>query len=136
MLFRSPLPADHRARSIAAQEADAHSPLNAWRRLARWRKAHPALREGDLRLIDLPAPLIGFERASPGERLLLVFNPSGRAVRLALAEYGALRPLDDHGLPMRIEADVALLPPCGVLAAALEPAAAAQPPARRATSSG
>jgi alpha-glucosidase len=117
-----PVPADHRLRSIAAQEADPGSSLHAWRRLARWRRAHPALRDGDLRLLDLPAPLLGFERAAPAERLVLVFNPSRHAQRLSLADRGPLVPLRDHGLPLLVEGDGALLPPYGVLVASREAA--------------
>jgi alpha-glucosidase len=127
-----PVPDEHKALSIAAQEADPDSPLHTWRRLARWRKAHPALREGTLRLLDVPAPLIGFERMSPAERLLLVFNPSDRAQRFPLADRGAIRPLEDDGLAVLVDGDVALLPPHGAFVAAVEAAVAAPPDAAKA----
>jgi alpha-glucosidase len=122
-----PVAAEHKVLSIAAQEADPDSPLHRWRRLARWRKAHPALREGELRLLPLSAPLIGFERVASDERLLLVFNPSNRAQRFSLADPAAIRSLDDHGFPMLVDGDVALLPPHGAFIAALDAAAAAAP---------
>jgi alpha-glucosidase len=121
-----PVPAEHKAQSIAAQEAEPDSPLRTWRRLARWRKAHPALGAGELRVVAVPAPLIGFERISPAERLLLVFNPSDRAQRFALADLGAILPLEDHGLAMLVDGDVALLGPYGIFVAAVEAATAAQ----------
>jgi alpha-glucosidase len=121
-----PVPVEHRAQSIAAQEADASSPLQAWRRLARWRKAHPALSAGALRIVPVPAPLIAFERAASSERLLLVFNPSDRAERFSLDGRGVVGPLEDHGLAMLIDGDRVLLPPYGMLVATIAPANAAQ----------
>src|SRR5215472_7848534 len=43
-----PIPAEHGGLSVAAQEADRGSPLQSWRELVAWRKAHPALVSGDL----------------------------------------------------------------------------------------
>jgi alpha-glucosidase len=127
-----PVPDDHRAASVAAQEADPASPLRVWRRLVAWRKSHPALKHGDLTLLDLPKPLIGFTRACAEERVALVFNPSDRAMRFSVAAYDALVPLDDHGFAMLIEDGVALLPPCGVFAASLESRAAGRQDEKRA----
>lgn len=122
-----PVPANHRVASVATQEDDGGSLLAAWRRLIAWRRAHPALRQGALDLLDLPVPLIGFVRSCAAETLLLVFNPSDRPVRLRLADIaGPVLPLDDHGFEMLIEGDVAVLPPFGALLAELEPAEAAR----------
>ena len=119
-----PVPDEHRALSIAAQETDRGSPLQAWRGLVAWRKAHPALLRGDLSLLDLPAPLIGFTRACAEEHLLLVFNPSAHSVRVALPDLGGIIPLGDHGFARLVEGNIAVLPPYGALLAALEEAAA------------
>jgi alpha-glucosidase len=119
-----PLPEGHLRLSVAAQEADPGSALHAWRRLLRWRRAHPALQRGDLRLLDVPVPLIGFTRSCAEERLLLVFNLGVRAARLSLANYDAIAPLDDHGFAVSIDGDVASLPPYGALIAALDAGAA------------
>lgn len=120
-----PVPEDHRAASVAVQEADAASALQMWRRLVAWRKAHPALSRGDLSVLDLPAPLIGFSRACEEERLVVVFNPSERAARISLAGYPDVIPLDDHGLALLVEGDIALLPSYGVFVASLESGATA-----------
>jgi alpha-glucosidase len=115
-----PIPAEHADLSVAAQEADPASSLQSWRELVAWRKAHPALVEGDLELLDLPGPLLGFTRTCAEERLFLVFNLSTRPVRLALSRYGALAPLDGPGAAALFDGDTAVLPPYGVLAATLE----------------
>ena len=82
-----PVPEDHRAASVAVQEQNARSALHAWRDLAAWRKAHPALQEGDLTPLDLPAPLLGFTRVCAEESLVLVFNPSAHAARVSLKDH-------------------------------------------------
>jgi alpha-glucosidase len=117
-----PLAPDHLAASVAAQEADQQSPLNTWRRLIAWRKAHPALIAGDLTLLDLPAPLVGFTRNCAEERLLAVFNPSGRAAPLSVAPFGSVASLECPGLAAPIDGNTALVPPYGVLMASLEAA--------------
>ncbi len=117
-----PVPEAHRSVSVAAQEADPASPLRAWRALIAWRNAHPALRCGDMTLLDLPAPLLGFERACAGERLLLVFNLASHAARLDLADFGDLAPLGDHGFPAMRDGTTAVLPSYGAFIAATEQA--------------
>jgi alpha-glucosidase len=126
-----PVPADHRAGGVAVQEKNGRSALNAWRGLAAWRKAHPALQDGDLTLLDLPAPLLGFTRACAEESLVLVFNPSVHAARVSLADYPGVAVLEDAGFAALVDGDVVLLPPYGVFVGALDAAAATRPqPAR------
>jgi alpha-glucosidase len=120
------VPAAHRARSVATQEADPTSPLHVWRRMLRWRKAHPALSRGGLRPLDVPTPLVGFTRSSAEESLVLVFNPTAHAVRVDLQDKPGIVPLDDHGFPVLVNGDVALLPPYGALVAASDAGAAAR----------
>jgi alpha-glucosidase len=112
-----PVPEQHRAASIQSQEADPRSALKAWRRLALWRKSHPALMRGDLRLLDLPAPLVGFVRTAPEERLVLLFNPSAQPARASLPELADAVPLRDVGSHALLEGDIVVLPPFGMLLA-------------------
>jgi alpha-glucosidase len=69
-----PLGEEHAALAVSAQEGDANSTLGYARALIGRRKALPALIEGDLQLLELPAsqgPLIAFIR---GEKILCLFN--------------------------------------------------------------
>ena len=116
-----PVGRTHFAVSIADQDDAPGSPLNAWRRFASWRKAHPALRKGTLERLSLPKPLIGFERRLGSDRVLLVFNPSTEDAR-AILPRGEWRPFDGEGV--RIDGRDAALAPFGFIAAALEPAMA------------
>ena len=118
-----PVPPEHAGLSVATQEADRASPLQSWRELVAWRKAHPALVSGDLALLDVAAPLVGFSRTCPEERLFLVFNPSARPVKLSLSPYGALAPVEGPHATALLDGDMAVLPPHGVFVAAAEEAA-------------
>jgi alpha-glucosidase len=64
---------DHRVLAVSQQHSDPASTLNYLRRLMQERKTNPQLREGDLRLLDAPLPLIALVR---GQALLCVFNLS------------------------------------------------------------
>jgi alpha-glucosidase len=67
-----PLGAEHRKLAVSEQQTDAHSALAYTRALLAARNAHPALREGALRL--LPGPLLAFVREGAGERIACAFN--------------------------------------------------------------
>ena len=69
-----PLGPEHGALSAAAQERDADSPLQFARAMLKARKQHPALRLGDLALVETEGALLGFVRSHAGERILCLFN--------------------------------------------------------------
>jgi len=71
-----PVPDAHRALAVEAQEADPDSVLRFTRALLARRRTTPALVRGALEPLDLPAPLIGFDRALDGQRLRCRFNLS------------------------------------------------------------
>jgi alpha-glucosidase len=115
-----PIPAHHRAHSVAVQARDPSSVLNRARAFLAWRRAHPALVTGSIRFLDAPEPVLAFVREDHGERLLVVFNLGREPVRWPLP--GGLRAsaLDDHGQHAgAIEGGAVELPAHGVLYAAL-----------------
>ena len=77
-----PLPEEHRALNVAAQAADPASTLAMTREVLAQRRAHLALRTGSIRVLDLPAPAIGFLREGGGERIACLFNLSADGVTL------------------------------------------------------
>jgi alpha-glucosidase len=108
-----PVPEQHRARSVQRQEQDEGSPLQRFRRFQRWRKQHPALLWGEVRMLDAPEPVLAFERHHDGHRVRAWFNTSAGEVSLA-ADAG--RVLDGHGLVGgTLAAGRVTLPPYGVL---------------------
>jgi alpha-glucosidase len=79
-----PVPDTHRALAVDAQENDPHSVLHVARALLRMRRATPALVGGGLEPLDLPAPLLGFDRVTAEMRVRCVFNLSGEAAHVPL----------------------------------------------------
>jgi alpha-glucosidase len=69
-----PLDPRHAGMAVDREEADPASILHVTRRLIALRKAHPALRLGDLRLLDTQGSVLAFERRLGGERLICAFN--------------------------------------------------------------
>ena len=69
-----PVPADHTALAVDAQDRDPKSTLAMARRFIALRKAHPALRYGGMRLLETSAAVLTFERHYGPERILCVFN--------------------------------------------------------------
>ena len=110
-----PVPEAHRPLAVSRQEADPASPLNAFRRFLRWRRAQPALVHGDIAFLDAPEPLLAFRRTHAGSAVLAVFNLGEREARWSLPDGCRPRALDGHGLPTGvIDGSVLVLPPRGV----------------------
>ena len=93
-----PVPDEHRALAVDLQEADPQSALHGFRAFLRWRRTQPALREGTIRFLDVPEPVLAFERRHAGQRLIAVFNLSGDVVDVELPVAATLVPLTGHGL--------------------------------------
>jgi alpha-glucosidase len=68
-----PIPDYHKVRAVDVQEADENSVLAHARRMISLRKAHPALRLGDIRFLDAEGKVLAFAREGE-ERLVCVFN--------------------------------------------------------------
>lgn len=115
-----PIPAAHRERNVALQDADPRSPLNAVRRFLRWRKTQPALMWGNIAFVDAPEPVLAFTRTLDGERRLVVFNLSAEPVSWPLPPGLTALALDAPGVnAARLDAGQVQLPAHGALFAAL-----------------
>ena len=81
------LPIDPRPLPLAvdAQEADPASMLNATRRILALRRAHPALKHGDMS-VSSTEPLLTLTREGAGEALMAVFNLGFEDQAFALPE--------------------------------------------------
>ncbi|WP_298580893.1 alpha-glucosidase [uncultured Luteimonas sp.] len=95
-----PVPAEHRALSVQAQDEDAGSVLNAVRAFLRWRRGQSALVHGSIRFIDAPAPLLAFVRESQTQCVVAVFNLSNEPATFPLPpELRAAATLEIASLP-------------------------------------
>jgi len=116
-----PIPASHRARSVAVQETDPGSTLHAVRTFLRWRASQPALVDGDIRFLDAAEPVLAFERMHEGSRLLAVFNLSAAEATFAVAGERSCNPVDAPGVQAGTLADGCVqLPPHGVFFATID----------------
>jgi alpha-glucosidase len=115
-----PVPPAHHGLALDLQEADAGAPLHAWRRFLRWRKAHPALVSGSIRMLPAPEPVLAFERRLGEERLLCAFNFSPRPVRMSLKDLPCA-PLAGHGFDAELAGAELALPGHGAFFGTLEP---------------
>jgi alpha-amylase len=62
--------------SVAEEDHDSNSLLNHYRKLLKLRRTHPALTDGDQRIVETAPNLLAIERSAGGERLLIVANLS------------------------------------------------------------
>ncbi len=94
-----PVPEEHRMRAVAQQQIDPHSVLNGFRAFMRWRHAYPALRWGDIEIVETGEPVLAFIRRLDSEALLVMFNLGATAVELSLPPLpGRLTVVEGHGL--------------------------------------
>jgi alpha-glucosidase len=73
-----PIKAPQSACNVARQNADPNSTLNYYREILAWRKAHPALRTGDIRFYKTVEPILAFRRTLDEESVLCIFNLSAQ----------------------------------------------------------
>lgn len=64
--------------SVAEEDRDPKSLLNHYRELLKLRRSHPALTEGNQRVLESAPNLLAVERIAAGERLLVVANLSDK----------------------------------------------------------
>jgi alpha-glucosidase len=69
-----PIPQDHVACAVSEQNGAAGSVLTIAREVLELRRSSSALRDGSFRPLDLPSPLLGFDRESGTDRLRCLFN--------------------------------------------------------------
>ena len=75
-----PVPTDHLGRAVDVQEQQNDSTLAFYRALTRFRKQHPALVTGSIKLVDAPDGVLAFMRESAGEKLFCAFNMTDTAI--------------------------------------------------------
>ncbi|NKF24392.1 alpha-amylase family glycosyl hydrolase [Solimonas marina] len=118
-----PIPDSHRKRAVSRQEPDPGSLLNRWRKLLHWRRTQAALNGGETRVIELDDDaVLGFERHSPQQALLCLFNQTGREVSVDLSRYARPRGAQgiEHGFEIDPVSERLLLRPWGTAFAEID----------------
>ncbi|MES2057053.1 MAG: alpha-glucosidase [Pseudomonadota bacterium] len=92
-----PLGPDHAALAVDRQERDPLSLLHVTRRLIALRHANPALMTGNLTILEASDAILAFERATPEQRLLCVFNLSADVMDWNPATPRSWRTIDGVG---------------------------------------
>jgi alpha-glucosidase len=103
-----PVPPEHRTRSVDVQESVHGSTLERIRTFLFWRRSMAPLLRGATRFHDAPEPLVAFERALDGERILCLFNLGPTEVHLPLAVRATA--LEGHGFGGRVADDRVTVP--------------------------
>ena len=94
-----PVPSQHRALSVAAQERDTTSALHGFRRLLAWRRQQELLISGDIEFLAATDSVLAFRRFDAHGVLLAAFNLSPEAAQLSLPKINVVRAIGGHGLP-------------------------------------
>ena len=109
-----PFPPEPGDRSVERQRGTPGSTLLLYRRLLALRRRSPALRDGDLHLLDAPPEVLRFVRVAAGERFEVAVNFSLGAVPLAEAEGATIVLASDDLAPGQPFAGV-VPPECAVV---------------------
>jgi len=94
-----PVPPQHLALSVAAQERDASSALQGFRRLLAWRRQHRLLLTGDIEFLSATESVLVFKRFDEAGALLAAFNLSPEPSSVSLPGISVGREIRGHGLP-------------------------------------
>ncbi|MGM0614584.1 MAG: alpha-glucosidase family protein [Pseudomonadota bacterium] len=105
------LPVDprHLGLAVSHQQHDPQSVLSATAQLLAFRRQHPALFDGDIALVDVGEDLLGFIRQSAGEKILCVFNLTGKQQSASLP-VAIKEALSGHGFDIQLDGTELTLP--------------------------
>jgi len=92
-----PVPADHLPKAVDEQTKANNSVLAHYRAMLAFRRNHPALTKGTIRLLEAPDGVLAFTRQDGGESVLCVFNMSDTPSVFAIPEGIAPRDLEAPG---------------------------------------
>jgi alpha-glucosidase len=110
-----PVPPQHLALSVQAQERDSTSALQGFRRLLAWRRQQELLISGDIEFLAATGSVLAFRRFEGRNALLAAFNLSANPASISLPGLTVNQAVGGHGLPEgRFESATLTLPGHGV----------------------
>ena len=86
-----PVPDAHLKRAVSVQDPDEESVLSHYRQTLAFRRAHPAVGEGDIAFLDLAPDVLAFTRSWGKDKLLFVFNLTRAPVDITLPKTLAVK---------------------------------------------
>lgn len=104
-----PIPDQHRLRAVDVQESDPNSVLQRTRTFLAWRRTQPVLQRGNIRFLDAPDPILGFERSWHDQHLLCLFNLGH--VAETFKPPCPITPIKGHGFNSELDDNAIKLPP-------------------------
>ncbi len=105
-----PVPGEHLALAVDAEEADPDSVLSFYKRMLAFRRAHPVLRHGAIEFLASEGDAVAFGRSGAGEEMICAFNFSAEPAVIALAGAGTCEPLSEPALGGEAAGDEISLP--------------------------
>jgi alpha-glucosidase len=116
-----PVPDDHRVMAVSRQESDPESALQGFRAFMAWRRTQPALRWGDIAMLESEEPLLAFTRTFGDETVLVCFNLSAGPLETEVPVAGTLERLNaDHLVQGEVAGGRLYLPGYGAYFARLQ----------------
>jgi alpha-glucosidase len=94
-----PVPRQHLALSVEAQERDPSSALHGFRKLLAWRRQQDLLISGDIEFLASTDSVLAFRRFDEHGALLAAFNLSAQPASVSLPKIHVTRAISGHGLP-------------------------------------
>jgi alpha-glucosidase len=94
-----PVPRQHLALSVEAQERDPSSALHGFRKLLAWRRQQDLLISGDIEFLASTDSVLAFRRFDEHAALLAAFNLSAQPASVSLPKIHVTRAISGHGLP-------------------------------------
>ncbi|MFZ6779690.1 alpha-amylase family glycosyl hydrolase [Undibacterium sp. Ji83W] len=109
-----PVPAEHAANAVSAQDQDDQSVLNFARHILAWRKKYPQLSRGEISFFDAPEPVLAIRRDLAGSNsLFAAFNLGNEPITFNWPATEGATQLKDAGLPGQFNGGVVELPAYG-----------------------
>ena len=104
-----PLNPDWKTRNVAAQQTEPESMLALTRELLALRRKEPALATGEMRLLDAPDGIIGFERTLHGRTLTVLLNLTSQTIAVPWNGKPVVSALDREPQPGMLYPDEGLV---------------------------
>ncbi len=98
-----PVPAEHAAQAVDAQQGRAGSMLEHYRTFLAFRHAHPVFAKGDIEFLAADDDVLVFTREHGNEQIVCAFNLGARNASLDLGVDVALTPVGGHGFTSTAE---------------------------------